>query len=150
MKSPTDVRDYFEAIATDLGLSFQYGSSERILNRQSSNLLYPCLWLEKPDISHFRSGGLKRVFESAYVVLISCAPDDYEAIDTAQNESDILTEKILNRLEADADAPAQFEFDRKECSSDVIESWSADADTGWRTEFRLTLGVLCETDAYWA
>ena len=138
MKKPSDLRAYFETIATGLGLSFVYGASERILNRQSSNLQYPVLWLEKPTLRHFRSGGYKTIFESAFIVLIGCQPDDYDQIDAAQDTAWKWTNKVLQRLTAGTDAlPAEFEFDPGNTSSDVIEAWSADCDTGWRTEFQL-------------
>lgn len=146
MKKPSDLRAYFETIATGLGLSFVYGASERILNRQSSNLQYPVLWLEKPTLRHFRSGGYKTIFESAFIVLIGCQPDDYDQIDAAQDTAWKWTNKVLQRLTAGADAlPAEFEFDPGNTSSDVIEAWSADCDTGWRTEFQL-IGEGCEFD----
>lgn len=144
MKKPSDIRDYFKAIATGLGLSFEYGASERILNRQSSNLNYPVLWLEKPTMRRMRSGGYKVTFDSAFVVLIGCSPDDYEQIDRAQDTAWQFTEKILQKITADADGPPSlFEFDTATCESDVVETWSADCDTGWRTEFRI-IGAGCE------
>ena len=42
-----------------------------------------------------------------------------------------------------------YEFDRENAVSEALETWSADADTGWRTEVEIIAGVLCETDAFW-
>lgn len=148
MKTPGDLQAMFKGLADSLQISFVYGSSERILNRQSSNLNYPVLWLEKPTIRRLRSGGYKRIFTGGFVVLIACQPDDYDAINQAQDDSDYLTEKVLNRLEWAAEQ-GLLEFDRADCESDPMEGWSADADTGWRTEYRLVNGVHCENDGYW-
>lgn len=149
MKTPNDIRLLFSGLATAMGMSFQYGSSERILNRQSSDLNYPVLWLEKPTVQRIRSGGYKQRFDCAFVVLIACQPDDYTAIDQAQDESFMLTERILNRLGYGAEELNLYEFDREGAQSESLEGWSADADTGWRTEVSITAGVHCETDAYW-
>lgn len=149
MKTAGDMQGLFMGLASSLGISFEYGSSERILNRQSSALEYPLLWLEKPTIHRLRSGGYKRSFSGAFAVLIACQPDDYVAINKAQDEADLLTEKVLNRLEW-ASEQGLFEFDREECESDFLENWSADADAGLRTEFQLLTGTHCENDGYWA
>jgi len=153
VKTPNDLRLLFSGLATALDISFQYGSSERILNRQSSNLIYPVLWLEKPDVQRIRSGGYKQRYDAAFAVLIACQPDDYTAINKAQDDAFMLTERILNRLtfgaELEVDGGPLYEFDRNGCESQPIEGWSADADTGWRTEFTLIFGVHCETDSYW-
>jgi hypothetical protein len=149
MRRPSDLSIYFKAIADALEISFVYGASERILNRQSSNLEYPVLWLEKPSMSRETGGGYRAKFQSAFVVLISCPVDDYEAEDAAQDLAWELTEKILNRMAIEADeAPPMFEFDVRDSSSDIVERWSGDNDTGWRTEFML-VSSYCQTDDYW-
>jgi hypothetical protein len=149
MKTAGDMQGLFKGQASSLGISFEYGSSERILNRQSSALEYPLLWVEKPTIRRLRSGGYKRSLAGGFTILIACQPDDYDAINRAQDDADLLTEKVLNRLEWAAEQ-GLFEFDRADCESDFLENWSADADTGLRTEFQLLTGTHCGNDSYWA
>lgn len=149
MKRPSDLRQFFANIAEQLEMDFVYGSTERILNRQSSNLNYPVLWLEKPSMRRQQSAGYRAIFESAFVVLVACRPDDYDEIDTAQDTAWELTEKVINRLAAEHDLlPPTFEFHAERCVSEVVEAWSADADTGWRTEFFITSN-FCNSDTFW-
>lgn len=144
--TPADLKAYFAEIAADLGCSFVYGNSERILNRQSSDLVYPVLWLEIPEISLRRSGTLHREFQSAFLCLTDRAADDFEGQDTALDEMHTLTEQVLQRMQADSEAtPVPFLFDMAGARSEYKGKWSADDDWGWRTEFELT-GAACESE----
>lgn len=142
METPNDLRAKFAAIATALDCSFEYGNSERILNRQSSQLTYPLIWLEVPDIRMARSGGLKRVFASAFTVLSNAEIDDYTGQDAALDLTFLITENVIKHLSLGADG-GEFEFAPERCQSQYKGKWSADDDWGWRTEFDLT-GVACE------
>ena len=149
MKRPSELKAYFANVAEQLGISFEYGNSQRILNRQSANLTYPLLWLEKPQVRRQQSGAYKLSLRTAFVVLISVRPDDYEAADAAQDLSFEITEKVMFRLENDAAlAPPIFEFDRERSSSECLEFWSGDSDTGWRTEIEVVIEGGCEDDFY--
>lgn len=144
--TPGELKAYFADIAADLGCSFVYGNSERILNRQSSDLVYPVLWLEIPEISLRRSGTLHREFQSAFLCLTDRAADDFEGQDTALDEMHTLTEQVLQRMQADSEAtPVPFLFDMAGARSEYKGKWSADDDWGWRTEFELT-GAACESE----
>lgn len=144
--TPAELKAYFAALATDLGCSFEYGNSERILNRQLSQMQYPLLWLEVPEIRLIREGGLKRRFTTAFLFLSNADIDDYAGQDTALDDMYALTEQALQRLQADSDAhPTPFEFDMENAASEYKGKWSADDDWGWRTEFVL-VGAACETE----
>lgn len=141
-----DLRTYFAEIAADLGMAFEYGNSERILNRQNSNLQYPLLWLEIPEIRLRRDGILHRVFATAFLCLTDRAADDYDGHDTALDEMFVRTEQVLQRLQADSETlPVPFIFDMAGAASEYKGKWSADDDWGWRTEFELT-GAACENE----
>lgn len=144
--TPGELKAYFADIAADLGASFVYGNSERILNRQLSNLTYPVLWLEIPEMRLRRDGTLKREFQSAFLCLTDRAADDFDGQDTALDEMHTLTEQVLQRMQADSEAhPVPFEFDMASARSEYKGKWSADDDWGWRTEFDL-VGAACETE----
>lgn len=143
MKSIGELKAYFKQVAADLGLTFEYGSTERILNRQSSNLIYPLLWLEAPDMEIFRSGGLKKRFSTAFVILSNVNPDDYEGQDNIVDICANLVIQVLQRMQKDADENRLFEFDMGRTFSQQKQWWSADNDWGWRTEFDLVVGQ-CE------
>lgn len=146
IKTPADLKDYFAALATALNCSFEYGNSERILNRQLSNLTYPLLWLEVPDVRLIRDGGLKREFLCAFLFLSDAAVDDFAGQHTRLDEMFLLTEQALQTLQASStdEFPAPFDFDMEQAHSQYKAKWSADDDWGWRTEFRL-IGAACET-----
>jgi hypothetical protein len=145
IKSAADLKNYFQAMATALGCSFEYGASERILNRQHSQLIYPVLWLEVPEIQPIRSGGLKRRFYSAFTFLSNADWDDVAGQNARLDEMFLLTEQALQTMQASAtdNYPPQFDFDIESSRSEYKQKWSADDDWGWRTEFEL-LGAMCE------
>lgn len=143
--TPAELKAYFADIAADLNVSFVYGNSERILNRQLSSLTYPVLWLEIPEMRLTRSGTLQREFASAFLCLTDRASDDFDGQDTALDEMHTLTEQVLQRMQADSEAsPVPFVFDMAGARSEYKGKWSADDDWGWRTEFEL-IGAACET-----
>lgn len=142
--TPAELKTYFAGLATALGCSFEYGNSERILNRQNSQLIYPVLWLEVPDIQTLRDGGLKLKFSTAITFLTNADADDYSGQDGALDAMFALTMQALRQIMADSDTyPTPFEFDMAEAISEYKQKWSADDDWGWRTEFTLT-GAACE------
>lgn len=146
VSTPGQLKTYFADIAADLGCDFVYGNSERILNRQSSSLVYPVLWLEIPDISLKRTGSLTRIFQSAFLCLTDRAVDDFDGQDAALDEMHTLTEQILQRMQADSEAqPVPFIFDMSSARSEYKGKWSADDDWGWRTEFEME-GAACESE----
>jgi len=146
IKTAADLRDYFQALATALSCSFVYGNSERILNRQHSQLTYPVLWLEVPDIQMIRDGGLKRRFFAAFTFLSNADWDDEAGQNARLDEMYLLTEQALQTLQASAtdNYPPGFDFDMEMSRSEYKPKWSADDDWGWRTEIEL-LGAACET-----
>lgn len=146
IRTPAELKAYFAALATEFGCSFEYGNSERILNRQSSQLTYPLIWLEIPDVLLQRDGVLTRRMQSAFLCLSNAPADDYAGQDTALDEMHALTEQILQRMQADSEAqPTPFLFDMAGARSEYKGKWSADDDWGWRTEFDL-VGGACEAE----
>lgn len=146
IKTPADLKDYFAALATALGCSFEFGNSERIIQRQLSQLTYPLLWLEHPEVRLLRDGGLKREFQCAFLFLSNADVDDFAGQHTRLDEMFALTEQALQMLQASStdEFPAPFDFDMEQAQSQYKGKWSADDDWGWRTEFRL-IGAACET-----
>lgn len=143
VRTPGELKAYLAGIATDLGCSFEYGNSERILNRQLGDLVYPVLWLEVPDIRMRREGTLMREFQSAFLLLSNKEPDDYAGHDAALDAMHALTEQVLQRIQADSESlPVPFLFDMAWAKSEYKGKWSADDDWGWRTEFEL-VGAAC-------
>lgn len=141
MTTPNHLKSYFAQKASALGVDFVYGGSERILDRQSSDLKYPCLWLEVPDIQVFRDGGLKKRFRTAFLFLENREADNYEGQDGSLDAMWVLTETLLRTIQQDAEnGPLDADFDMARTESQHKPKFSADDDWGWRTEITLTVG----------
>lgn len=134
---------YFKALATSFGFSFEYGGSERILNRQSSQLRYPVLWLEVPDVRLIGSGGLRRNFVGAFCLLNNVEPDDYAAQDAILD--DLLDKCVLitQQMRTDVEQNHLFEFDPDGTTYEARTKWSADDDFGWRVSYTIIGAPLC-------
>lgn len=145
--TPGELKAYFATIAVDMGISFEYGNSARILGRQLDSLTYPLLWLEVPGIQLTREHGpLMRKFQSTFLCLTNREPDDYAAQDAALDDMHTLTERVLQRMQADSRTqPVPFIFDMGWATTDHKAKWSADDDWGWATEFEL-VGAACEEE----
>lgn len=138
-----EYKQFFADLGASLGLDVVYGNSRRILNRQSSELTYPCLWIEVPMKSYVRQGALKKRYSGAFVILETNDWDDETQQDDDLNDTAELTDKVLLRMEAAAEANV-FEFEmHNNAQSDHLEYWSADSDWGWRTTFSL-LAAMCQ------
>lgn len=122
---------------------FVIGGSERILNRENQIIQYPVLWLEVPDISWINEGGLKRRYAGAFVVLMAAPSDDWTQEDQDLDTTLLITNKILAKMQYDADNGDEFEFEIEGANTTHKGKWSGDNDWGWRTEFDL-VGEACE------
>jgi len=116
--------------------SFQVGNSERILNRQRSDIDYPILWLEVPDVSIFQLGGYKARYSSRLLVLKDSAADDWDGEDASLNICLKIMFEILTKMEEDAD-DGEFEFVMSDASIQPKTKWSADDDHGWALDFSI-------------
>ncbi len=144
--NPATLKLYFAELAAEFGCSFVYGNSDRILNRQLSSLKYPVLWLETPEMRLRRNGTLVRDFHTAFLCLTDAPGGAEDVQDDALDEMHLLTEQVLQRMQADSEThPTPFLFDMEGAISEQKYKWSGDDDWGWRTEFELT-GAACETE----
>lgn len=137
IKSVNQYKAYFAALAAAKGLSFVYGGSERIINRQAMDIQYPCLWLGIPEIRRKREGGLKKIFDGWFIILTDAATDDYAEQDNNLDEMEKKTEELIAQMSDDALA-LQFEFDAEDAVSHYRARQTADDAWGWFTEFQLT------------
>lgn len=133
-----DFIDYFRNLAknhTDIK-DFVVGGSERILNRQNSEIEYPILWLEIPDINPKGSESLKLNFDSAFLVLKNAAIDDWDQEEADLHETLIIVVDILTRMVEDDDESI-IEFDIDTANIEWKGKQTGDNDWGWRVPFRL-------------
>lgn len=144
------VQYFRDLVASHTSLqTFEVGNSERILSRERSELTYPLLWLEYPDISMYWQGGYKGRYASAFLVLLPAPADDW-----TQEEADLNTAlqycyEILAKMNEDSEE-GEFEFELEKCALMPKEKWSGDNDWGWRVDFSI-IGAIddCVNDAVW-
>lgn len=138
----SDFVGYFRTLASEhVDLKdFVTGGAERILNRQNSNISYPVLWLEYPDIS-IRDGYLTR-YQGAFLVLAAAPADAQDQEDENLDTCQSIIQDIIARMVDDADN-GLFEFDMSGVSIQYKGNWGGDNDWGWRVEFALD-GTACD------
>lgn len=137
IRTITEYKNYFQSMATTMGMDFVYGGSERILNRQNMDIRYPCLWLGIPEVKRKHDGGIKKkVFDGWFIVLDDAPTDDYAEQDNIVDLMEQKTEAILVQMQDDSMAN-QFEFDIEDATSYYRGRQTADDAWGWFTEFNL-------------
>jgi len=143
---------YFRNLA-DVNVALQdfvVGNSERILNRETSIINYPILWLEVPEIGIYQRGGYKERYSSAFLVLKNAPGDDWTQEETDLKETQAIVRQILVRMQDDAET-GLFDFDINGCTIMHKGKWSGDNDWGWRVEFELTIDITdCTDDDDWS
>lgn len=142
--------NYFRTLVENynpVSLDFIVGNSERILNRQQTEINYPAFWLEVPDL---RPGGEhEATFSGAFLILQNAELDDWSAEDAALQETLVIVFDFLSRM-ADAAGEGTIEYDQNK--TDILHKprQTADNDWGWRVEFEITAtGSLCVTPSKW-
>jgi hypothetical protein len=143
--SVTTLRDY---LATFLGLygiaAVDFGGTDRILNRQNSNLAYPLLFAELPTIQYTGDDGEMMLFSFRLFVLelrhkYPQYADEAVGYDAVRN----IIRQVLNKLTADRNTEG-FYFDRSNVAQDFKEAYTADDDFGIFADIQITVAnQLC-------
>lgn len=143
--SITTLRDYLATFSGLYGITdVDFGGTDRILNRQNSNLTYPLLFAELPTIQHTGDDGEMMVFSFRLFVLelrhkypqyVEEAPG-YDAVRNIMRQ-------VLNKFTADRNIEG-FYFDRANVSLDFKEAYTADDDFGIFADIQFTVAnQLC-------
>lgn len=131
---------YFRHLAEEhVGIKeFVVGNSDKILNLQRSELDYPALWLEYPNlvpVGDEDSPQLK--FRGAIVILNNTEVDNWHQQDFILNETSEILIDLMNRIEKDCEEEV---FEKAKFGEiEPISSLTADNDYGWRVSIDITI-----------
>ena len=140
----TSFINYFRGLATshvDIA-SFAHGNSERILHRTRSDINYPVLWLETPDVFPREAGQLVSDFRGTLLILTHAQEGDWEKEDEEMHNMLAIVYDLVNKIMADADDGLLQSF----ALQGPIEPkgrWGTDNDWGWRFSFTISVPVDC-------
>lgn len=132
---------YFRRLAQQhqvLRGSFVHGAAGRIIAGSRSELSYPLLWLETPTLTLSDKDGTAPYGQrhSAFVVLASAPPGDYEAQDAAWAQTEAIALDVLSYLWADKKR-RKIKFDLSERPLEAVATLTVAGEIGWRYEFSL-------------
>ncbi len=124
---------------------FVVGNSERILNRTTTDILYPCFWIEDPEITFEEDDDSGVYFDYAFVVLINAPKGDWQAEDYNLEQCFRIAKAYRDRLRKDA-REGVFKIEGK-ITLDRIHTLTSDNDWGWRGNVRIRIEADdCEDD----
>lgn len=142
---------YFETIAAEhLSINdFVYGGSQRILARETSDLAYPVLWLEIPDVVPFTGDSDLRLRFAGGMMILQNTPQDFDEEDDAMNITYGIAIGIIQRLMDDAEN-GLFDFDPTNAVLQAKPPFSGDNDHGWHIDFDISISAsACLNESDW-
>ena len=106
MQTPAEYKSFFEDIVTTSqswsGLelnSFYYGDSPRIIGAQRSEIAYPALWLELPEMSLINAAdNFIEKLTGCFVILSNFPTDDWEGQDDFLNTAYVIARRIIKAM----------------------------------------------------
>lgn len=142
LNSIDSYRLYFKALAEAHSLinSFEFGGSERILNRTRSDVTYPVLWLEVPEFSSDSESEGEVTLSGAFVILDN-SEMEWDAENQAIENTYQIAQQIFRKMIDDVDKE-EFEISG-DFKCDFVDTFSADNDFGWRVDFNLKVSRGC-------
>lgn len=139
--------NYFRRLAQrhTVVVDFVVGGAERILNRMRQEIRYPICWLEVPDVTLYEKGGLKAIYNGAFLILANAEKDDWDMEETDLDVCLQACYDFINQMVEDAEEEL-FDMDLKSISVTHKGKWSSDNDWGWRVEFEIIALIDCLTE----
>lgn len=143
--SVTAYIEYFKGIADSHSKirDFDYGDSERILNRERTKIKYPFAWLEVPDFSPSQYEEEGTVVNGSLVVLHNVKKGDRKQTLKREEETYQIMKQYVSKLYHDNEQ-GEIELLTSKIPIEPIASWSSDNDLGWRINF----SILVESGCY--
>lgn len=139
MRDFSEFVNYFQNLAAEHVdiCDFAVGNSKRILNRERSEIKYPCMWLEYPSIHpKFDEDRTDITFRSSLIVFENAQLDDWNREDYVLNKTSRIMIDLIRRINQDCEEGV-FET-AKITEMEPIETMSHDNDFGWRVEIVIT------------
>lgn len=136
----SEFETYFLAFKDDITeiKDVVFGDEEEILNRQSSKISYPCMWVETPQPTFlYDPAGIRLEWPIAFIVNVPRGAGAEER--AARSAMLLVAQKAWAKLEA-GEAEGRFQFVRNQDEGDPILKYSGDNDTGWRFVARVVVG----------
>jgi hypothetical protein len=134
-------RQYFENLSAQhiaLKGSFYFGNVERILGGTRSDIAYPVLWLESPDIAFSERGnGTVAQFSCAFIIMSNTATDDYAAADAANFATHKIALDVLGYLQHFCDDDFFYSEIIDGAQLLPLTAFGIDNAVGWRCEFKI-------------
>lgn len=148
-------KEYFrlmaeESAAHKLLKSFYYGDSLRINAGARDNTVYPCLWVETPEINFIDTYALYR---GSINIVSPAMPDDFDAQDAAVSEAYEIVRDIISKLKKDSKRIVnETVFNLQTTGITIFPIVGINFDNQWgaRLEFSIEAALdLCFIDDNW-
>lgn len=123
--------------------SVTVGSDEADLNLQNSQIIYPLLRVETPEVGYVGEDENMEVrFAFRMFVLTNEPLKTNPAENSALSSTELIMRKLIKRLWTDADA-GLFDIIRGDKKADAVRAWSGDNVFGWWVEVTIALWDPC-------
>lgn len=117
---------------------FLFGNYADLIANARSNLKYPCLMLEEPNIQFLDNGAdyRRRVFQFAIIVLIDLGKNPNKKLELQEICADAI-EDICARLDYESRTYHQFHYRLDGDVAELVEPIGADNLIGYRLEMNI-------------
>lgn len=128
----SEIEQELQDIASKMGSikSCVFGDEEEILNRQNTQMQYPCIWIETPSVRLNVGDGADR-FHFNITFLQNAPNGDSKAARSARSRMLEIAREFWQALLQQSDE-STFMVDSEQSEAEPIVRWSGDGDTGWR------------------
>lgn len=136
---------YFKALPTSVTdlKSVTVGQDEEDLNLQNSQIQYPHLRVETPELRYLNEDQNMEVRYNFRLFVLTGEPlKTNDAANAALSSTELIMRKVLKRLWTDADA-GLFDVIQGDKDADAVRAWSGDNVFGWWARVTLSLWDPC-------
>jgi hypothetical protein len=142
---------YFQEIAnTHIDIeSFIFGSNEKRANSSRSEITYPCLQLEIPNLKPLGDGAMCNLTSAFIITKNAGQTGDYDTEELCFKECFEIAIDVISKMRADAynlddDDNYFLDFTPSDSSLDAGIMMSIDNEVGYRVEFTMRLPqIIC-------
>jgi len=149
----SDFISYFRKIQeehTEL-VYFVHGTAADVMGLSRSELEYPCLWLETPELKIQENQAMEVTGSrsAAFMILWNAPEKSAEEVDLIWSKTEELALDVLSRMRKDR-RERKINFNLNGVTVDPISTLFIDNDYGWRVEFTLARHLdLCFRPEKW-